>query len=252
MGTAVDDGVIFFELDHGPTNTITLETLTQLRKTIETLREDNSLKGLVLTGKGNVFSSGFDLPMFLGFDTIDDTVTFFKTEEQILTDLFACEKPVVAAINGHCVAAGLIYALAADYRIASDHPKIKVGMSEIKIGLPLSIAQSEVVRFGLDSDRKFRDVMFFGEMFDTITARDKGIVDEVLPLKEVKERAKEIVLRWMNNPGKAFLQMKKTVRQPVVERIRHRLERENWHDALSCFLNEEVRGALQFMQSKMS
>ena len=49
-----------------------------------------------------------------------------QREEKILIDLFTCKKPVIAAINGHCAAGGLIFSMASDYRIAKNHPKIKI------------------------------------------------------------------------------------------------------------------------------
>lgn len=251
MGKRIENNIIFFEWDNGPMNTITLDTLAALDETVSELEQNDDLLGLVLTGRGKLFSSGFDLPMFLGFEGIDDVIAFFKKEEEILAKLFACSKPVISAINGHCVAAGLIYSLGADYRITANHPKIKIGMSEIKIGLPLSIAQSEVVRFGLDSDRCFRDVMYFGQMFDPQGAKEKGIVDEVVEFDAVLPRATEIISLWMNNPGRAFMQIKKTAREPILERMRRRLEAVNWNDSLQCFLRKDVRQALMFVQSKM-
>jgi enoyl-CoA hydratase/carnithine racemase len=251
MGKRIENNVIVFEWDHGPMNTIALDTLRSLDETLLELEQNDDLLGMILTGRGKLFSSGFDLPMFLGFQGIDDVIAFFRTEEAILARLFACSKPVISAINGHCVAAGLIYSLGADYRIVSNHSKIKIGMSEIKIGLPLSIAQSEVVRFGLDSDTLFRDVMYFGPMFDPQSAKERGIVDEVVDLDALLPRAKEIISLWMNNPGRAFMQIKKTARQPVLDRMRSRLEAVNWNDSLQCFLKKDVRQALMFVQSKM-
>ena len=177
-----EDHIVIATFEDGKTNSIDLETLRKLKEIVKSVNQDDALKGIVLTGSGKLFSSGFDLPMFLSFKNVDAVVDFISEEEEILIEFFMCKKPVIAALNGHTVAGGLVFSMAADYRIVKNHPKIKIGMSEIKIGLPLSIAQSEIMRFGLDSDKKFRDVMYFGKIMDVNEAKALEIVDEIVEI----------------------------------------------------------------------
>jgi len=246
-----EEGIIIAEFEHGKGNSITLETLRKLREVVNNANEDYAVKGIVLTGAGKTFSSGFDLKMFLGFKDVDEVAAFLSEEDEILTELFMCKKPVVSAINGHAVAGGLIFSMATDYRIAKNHPKISLGMSEIKIGLPLSLAQAEVMRFGFDSDRKYRDVMYFGKMFTVEQARDFGIVDEIVEEAELIPRAKKIVTKWIDNPGRAFTKLKEGLKKPAADRIRSRLATEDWKPTLRCFFEKDVRGALEFVLAAM-
>ncbi len=248
----IDDNIIVVEFENGKTNSFTIEVLRELQKIIQEINENDALRGLVLTGAGRFFSSGFDLPMFLSFKDINEVVAFFNEEEQILLDLFMCKKPVVSAMNGHSAAAGLIFAMASDYRLIKNHPKIKVGMSEIKIGLPLSIAQAEVMRFGLNSDRCYRDVMFFGEMVDVHRAKAMGLVDEVVEEGVLLQRAKEIVSLWINTPGRPFIPLKYAMKKHVAERIQKSLKEENWQSKLNCFFEKDVRATLEFVQAGMA
>jgi enoyl-CoA hydratase/carnithine racemase len=246
-----EEGIIIAEFDNGKVNSITLETLRKLRKIVKKANEDDSVRGIILTGAGKTFSGGFDLPMFLGFKDIDEVAAFIQEEDEILTELFMCNKPVVSAINGHAIAGGLICAMASDYRIAKNHPKINLGMSEIKLGLPLSHAQAEVMRFGFDSDKKWRDVMYFGKMFNVEAAKEFGIVDEIVDEDELMNRAKKIVSKWIDNPGRAFIKLKEGLKKPTADRIRQRLAEENWQESLNCFFDPNVRGALEFVMSMM-
>lgn len=246
-----EEGIIIAEFDHGKVNSITGETLKKLREVVKSANEDDSIRGVVLTGAGRTFSGGFDLPMFLGFKTIEEIVAFFEEEEEILIELFMCRKPVVSAINGHAIAGGLIVAMASDYRIAKNHPKINLGMSEVKIGLPLSLAQAEIMRFGFDSDRKYRDMMYFGRMMKVEQAREFGIVDEIVEEADLLPRAKKIVSKWIDNPGRAFIKLKEGLKKPAADRIRQRLAGEDWRSTLSCFFDKDVRGALEFVLSMM-
>ena len=251
LNTRNEEGIIIAEFDHGKVNSITRETLIKLRETVRTANEDKSIRGIILTGASRTFSGGFDLPMFLGFKTLEEIVEFFDEEEEILVELFMCKKPVVSAINGHAIAGGLILAMASDYRIAKNHPKINLGMSEIKLGLPLSLAQAEVMRFGFDSDRKYRDMMYFGKMMNVEQAKEFGILDEIVEDADLMPRAKKIVSKWIDNPGQAFIKLKEGLKKPAADRIRQRLAQEDWQSTLNCFFDPNVRGALEFVLSMM-
>ncbi len=247
----VEDGILIGTFDNGKYNTINQESLKNLREIVDRANSDDSIKGVILTGEGKTFSSGFDLPMFMGFKDLDEVVTFFEKTEGLYIDLFMCAKPVVSAMNGATVAAGLITAMATDYRIMKNHPKIRLGMSEIKIGLGLSIVQTEIMRFGFDSDRKYRDVMFFGEMYDVSRAKELDLVDELVEEENLIPRAKEIVATWTSGPGNAFTLLKQSQRASCAERMRHRLENENWREAFNCFFDEETRGAIDMVIKMM-
>lgn len=251
LNERIEDGIIIATFEHGKTNSITMETLRKLREIVRKANDDDGVKGIILTGAGRIFCSGFDLPMFLGFKNVEEIIEFFHEEEEILLELFTCRKPVVSALNGAAVAGGLIFAMATDYRIVKNHPKITIGMSEIKIGLPLSLAQSGIMRFGYDSNKKFSDLMYFGRMLDVKTAKELDIVDEVVEEEELIPRAKEVIRAWIDNPGRAFIKLKEGLRKPVADSIRERIRTENWQETLNCFFREDVRGALEFVRSMM-
>jgi enoyl-CoA hydratase/carnithine racemase len=248
----MQDDIKIVTFKNGKTNPINREMLLRLKEIVEEADNNPTPKGIILTGDGRFFSSGFDLPIFINFKDKAEAVAFFEMEEQVLLSLFACKKPVVAAINGHAAAGGLIYSMAADYRIVKDHPKIKIGMSEIKIGLPLTFAQDEVMRYGFDSSLKFRDVMFFGDMMDVHKAKELKIVDEIVPEAELISRAKQVITQWIDTPNRPFMRIKQLMRMDTVSRIRKKLKEENWHDGMDCFFQDDVRQTLAFVQASMA
>lgn len=245
MNERIEDNIIIATFDYGKTNSITEEGMMKLNDLVKRVNEDNEIKGLVITGAGKTFSSGFDLPMFLGFKDLPEVIAFFKKEEEVFINLFTCRKPVVAALNGATVAGGFITAMAADYRIVKNHPKIKLGMNEIKIGLGLSIVQTEIVRFGLDSDRRYRDVMYGGEMYDVQRARELGIVDEIVEEEALIPRAKQVVSQWIDNPGRAFMLLKGSLRKPCEDRMRQRLRDEEWEPHFKILFDKQTRAVLE-------
>lgn len=251
LETRIEDQILLATLINGKTNSITRETLDKLQAAVEQVKNDETIKGLVLTGNGRFFSSGFDLYTFMGFKELSQAVEFLTYADEVLINLFLCPKPVVCAMNGHAAAGGLILAMASDYRIITDHPKIKVGMSEIKIGVPLSPAQSAVMRFGLDSDKKFRDVMYFGEMIDVKTALEREIVDGVVDADELIKTAKAIVALWIDTPARPFCRLKEELKMETGRHIKKRIQDTDWHQGLDCFFKKEVKDTLAFVQSTM-
>lgn len=248
----IEDGIQIVALKSGKTNPFTREVLLGLKEIVDEVNANPVPKGIVLTGEGRFFSSGFDLPIFINFKDPQEATDFFEMEEQVLLSLFTCDKPVVSAINGHCVAAGLIYSMAADYRIAKNHPKIKIGMTEVNIGLPLTIAQHEVMRFGLDGNHKFRDVMYFGKMAGVLKAKEMALLDEVVEEDRLIDRAKEIISQWIDTPNRPFIRMKQLLRLDTAKRIERKLKEMDWQDGLSIFFKEDVRRALEHAQAGMA
>ncbi|MBF0226077.1 MAG: enoyl-CoA hydratase/isomerase family protein [Desulfobacterales bacterium] len=247
----VEDDILIVSLEHGKTNSITLEMLMQLKEIIDNLNQNPMPKGLILTGSGRFFSSGFHLPIFLNFKDQKDVVSFFKVEEEILLSLFTCKKPVVSAINGHAAAGGLIFAMATDYRIAKNHPKIKLGMTEIKIGLSLTVVQAGVMRFGLDTKKKFRDIMCLGEMYDVTKSKELDIIDEIAEEDALIPRAKQIICNFIDTPNRVFMDIKQLWKNESAELIRKELESNTWHDKLNAFFKKDVRDAIAFVQATM-
>lgn len=246
----IEDGIVIMEFA-GKNNAITVETLKSINDIVKRVNTDNDLKGIVMTGKGKLFCSGFDFPMFLAFKDLKEIIDFFVFAEEVFTEFFMCKKPVVSAINGAAVAGGLILAMASDYRIVKNHPKIKVGMSEIKVGLGLSISQTEIMRFGLDGNNTFRKTMYDGILYDVNGAKEAGLVDELCEEAELLNRAKSVVKGWIDNPGRAFMMLKYSYRLPHAERIRNRLKNENWQDGFNIFFDKGTRATMEMFVKMM-
>ncbi len=247
----IEDGIIIAAFENGKFNSITVQTLAQLKEIVKQANEDDAIKGIILTGTGRTYCSGFDLPTFLGFKDLNEAVDFFNVSEDVFLDLFMCAKPVVAAINGAAMAGGLIVSMAADYRILKNHPKIQLGMTENKIGLALTVVQSGLMRYGLGSDSNFREVIYDAGRHDPENALRLGIVDELAEEDQLMARAKQVVVNWIDNPGRAFTMLKYTVRKPLYDQMKHYLDTENWQQGLNCIFNPQTRATLEMVVKMM-
>jgi enoyl-CoA hydratase/carnithine racemase len=250
--TLFDDGIIRFTFDNNGYNSISPEVLGGLQEVIGCVNADDGVKGIIISGQGRIFSSGYELGTFISFKDSDECLAWSETREAVMYDLFTCRKPVVAAINGHAMAAGLIVAMAADYRIAVNNPKIRIGMPEINIGIPLSNAEAEIMKFGLDSDKNYRDLMFTGNQISPEAAFQKGIVDElVADGGELVARAKAKVCSLMDAPGKAFIMLKQVEKRQTAEYIRESNETFDWNGYADCFFHEPVVAEIKKIKASM-
>lgn len=248
----VEDNIVVFRFDNGKPNAISTETLEGLKLAIKRINTEESLKGLILTGGGRFFSSGFDLETFTSFQSMGEILSWFEFQEEVMLDLFTCSKPVIAAVNGHATAAGMIVSMASDYRIVVNNPRIKLGMTEIKIGLSLTPAEGEIMRFGLDTDKNFRDVIFSGELMNPAKAVEKGIFDELVQNEEeLIVRAKARVGSMIDTPGRPFISLKYLEKKHTADHIRESSSWYDWNTFAKAFLDETVLAALNKVKVSM-
>src|SRR6185503_3992101 len=108
------NGISTLVLNRGKVNALNGSVVDQLREHLGLLEGDPDVRAIILTGFGKFFSFGFDIPEFLSFSK-EQFVAYLKNFTNLYTYLFLYPKPVVAALNGHAIAAGCMLALACDY-----------------------------------------------------------------------------------------------------------------------------------------
>jgi enoyl-CoA hydratase/carnithine racemase len=250
---SAEDNIVVFRFIQGRTNPISTATLEGLNQAIQKVNETEELKGLIMTGQGRFFSSGFDLETFTSFKETSEILKWFEFQEEVMYNLFTCKKPVIAAVNGHATAAGLIVSMAADYRIVIDSPKIKLGMTEITIGLPLTPAEGEIMRFGLDSNKNFRDLIFSGQLINPAETVQRGIFDELAADETaLMAKAQEKICALIDTPGRPFIMLKTLHRKHSADHIK---ESNNWYDwdaFARAFLDETVLASLNRIKASMA
>ena len=252
LETHIEDQILIATLVGGNTSAMDRQTLEQLQKAVDQVNVEEEIKGMVLTGKNRFFSTGFNLNTFMAFETLEQAGDFIAFADRVFFNIFTCKKPVVCAMNGHAVAGGLIISMAADYRLLSNHPKTKVGMSEINIGVPLSAVQTGIMKFGLDSNRVYRNLLYFGKLINSADALQENIVDEILAPEALMDRAKAIVSSWMDTPGKPFMRLKKELKRDTAALMETRLSEKKRYQNLDFFLDKDVKDSLARVQASMA
>lgn len=138
-------------------------------------------KAVVLaSGKRNGFIAGADIKLLRGVATEEQAAELSRTGQGVVARLARSSIPVVAAIHGACLGGGLEIALACHGRVASLHPKTRLGLPEVQLGLLPGLGGTQRLP-RLIGVQAALDLMLTGRQLDARRARRLGLVDEAVP-----------------------------------------------------------------------
>ena len=188
----VNDGVAVLTVDNPPVNPLSDGVRNGLYESLQKAEDDNSVKGVVLTGNGRAFIAGADISEFGG--NVEG-----KSLNEVFQKLEFCKKPVVAAINGIALGGGLETALCCNYRIIDKNAI--VGLPEVNLGLlPGGGGTQRLPRLAGPSEAL--KMMLTGSHVPAQMALNLGIVDSVSDniVAESIEFIKDVAEKTDNHP----------------------------------------------------
>ena len=237
------DGILTLRLNYGKAGALDIELMEALSAALD---EALDARAVVLTGSGDIFSAGVDLPRLVEGGP-DYARRFLPVLDEVFEKLFALPRPVVAALNGHAVAGGCMLALACDHRLMVQG-KSRLGIPELRLSVPFPPSAIEVVQYAVGAT-DVEWLLFSGETLSADAALRSGIVDEVVPHDRLMGRALEVAGRYAGMRTENFSLVKRMLRSEAVDRIRRRRERfaaeleERWcdpgtHDELRTYVRD--------------
>ncbi len=188
---AVEQGVaiITFDIEGEPVNTISPQISSDFEGLMTKAASDSSAKAIVfISGKKDSFIAGAKIDFLQTVKTAAEATALSKMGQAGFDRLDAFEKPVVAAIHGACLGGGLEWALACDYRLATDSPKTQVGLPETQLGLLPGAGGTQRLP-ALIGAQAALDLILTGKQLKAKKALKLGVVDEVCPAPILKEIA---------------------------------------------------------------
>ncbi|HYQ81626.1 MAG TPA: enoyl-CoA hydratase-related protein [Anaeromyxobacteraceae bacterium] len=169
-------------------NTLTLAAVEQLLGHLDRAEADPAVRAVCLTGAGEkVFCAGADLSA-LGGEGADAGATRYAA---LLKRLRALGKPLVARVNGHCLAGGLGPMLACDVAVAREG--IRVGVPEVTVGLFPMMVAALLLRDGLR--KKVLELVYTGEPVTAREAEAAGLLSRVVPDGELDQAVEKVLGR---------------------------------------------------------
>lgn len=223
---------------HG--NAINDDLLDGIESALSRSLEGGSARGLLLASSGKLFCPGLDLQILSGYDRTA-MEAFLRKFSRCMLSLYTYPGPVVAAINGPAVAGGCVLAMTADWRVLRRGARI--GLNEIKVGVPLPWGVAQIMREGLVASR-IEEVCLLGLNYSDEEALATGLAHEVAGEEGFEASAMRRLAEFASKDAKAFHRTKEYLRASVAERIRSG-EDERRGEFLDCWFSDPTRKRIE-------
>ena len=201
---ALDDGVATITMDDGKVNALSPDMLGEVSAHFDTAESDGA-EVVVLTGREQTFSAGFDLRV-----EPEGWPEMLLAGAQLAKRMFTFPRPVVASCNGNAMAMGGFLLLAADYRLgaAGNH---KIGLNEVRIGMTIPWFGIELARHRLAA-QWFDHCCITGAILNPEEARAAGFLERVVEADVLEDVTAEVAADLKNVKSEAHLNTKLRVR----------------------------------------
>jgi len=188
LSLSMEGPILVAAIDNPPHNRLNTAFLHDLQRCLP-LFQAPDVRAVVFTGRGGVFSKGFDINEVRKAPHHIDSAAMREANE-LLTSLARLSKPSVAAIDGACLGGGLELALTCHVRVCSD--KARIGLPEVSVGLVPGLGgAARLCR--IVGEAKALEMMLLGDMIPARQAAAIGLVSRVFPRDEFNRKALSFV-----------------------------------------------------------
>jgi enoyl-CoA hydratase/carnithine racemase len=224
------------------------EMISAWVKALQDAQKNEDVHVVVITGAGKAFCSGGDVNGMQGKrKPLEEKNNLWENIHQVAFTLERTDKPVIAAINGPAVGAGLDMALMADIRTMADTAKVSEGY--IKVGLvpgdggayflPRLIGQSRAL-----------ELLWTGRFIESKEALELGLVNHVFPKEQLMEKTLELAKQIAEGPQIAVKLMKRAVRQSMRTDLETALDLISSHMSIVKETEDHQEGVNAFLEKR--
>lgn len=231
-------------------NPLTFDSYAELVKFFRQLQHDDAVKAVVVTGSGGNFCSGGDVFEIIEPLLAKDTkglMRFTEMTGDLVKAMRACPQPIVAAIDGICVGAGAIIAMASDLRLGTASAKVaflfnKVGLAGCDMGACAMLPR--IIGYGRASELLFTGRSMAGE-----EAERWGFFNRLCRAEDVLGEATALATQLANGPTFANDITKKMLAMEWAMSIEEAIKAEAIAQAL-CMTTADFRRAFEAFAAK--
>jgi enoyl-CoA hydratase len=171
-------------------NALSQATLNEIEAALELARDDNAIRGVILTGAGNrAFVAGADITEIASISAVQ-AAEFTRRGQSVLNLIENLGKPVIAAVNGFALGGGCELAMACTLRLATDNAKF--GQPEVKLGVIPGFGGTQRLPRLIGKGRALQ-LILTAETIDAQEAHRIGLVNEIVAPDQLLARAQEIL-----------------------------------------------------------
>jgi enoyl-CoA hydratase/carnithine racemase len=230
-------------------NAFSAEMISLWRQSFEEARRDSGIRVVVVTGKGDTFCSGGDIrDMAEGKLTSWDMKNFlWEGVHRVIFSLEDLDKPVIAAVNGAAMGAGLDMALMCDLRVCSD--KAKLAESYIMMGVVPGDGGAYFLPRLVGVARAL-ELLLTGRVLNAQEAFDMGLVNRVVPHRQLMEETMKLAESIADKPPLAVRMIKRAVYQGLTSSLRAHLDYISSQLALLTETKDHHEAARSFLEKR--
>lgn len=172
---------------------------------------------VILSDKNNSFVFGADIQEFTTLENVQQAQAFLDRGHKLMNKLAALPCPTVSMVHGICLGGGTELSLACKYIVASDDKATRIGLPEIKLGIHPGYGGTarSIERCG---PLAAMDIMLTGRALPARTAKRIGLVDEVVPLRQLKHAARHYAMTAPKRKAPSFVNrlLNNSLLRPVI------------------------------------
>lgn len=184
----INNGIAVMYIDNPPMNVLCSELLNEMHEKLEILEDDETLRAVIVTGKGRAFVAGADIKEMSEMSP-QDALTFAELGQGALTRLEELQVPVIAAVNGFALGGGTELALACDIRIASEAAKF--GQPEVNLGVIPGFGGTQRLPRCIGPG-KAKELIFTGDIIGADKAYEIGLVQQLVGGYKLDENGERV------------------------------------------------------------
>lgn len=211
---SLDGPVATIQIDDGKRNALSPDVFRELNAALDRAEADRAI--VILTGREQVFSAGFDLKVMKsgGAHALRMLHAGYSMTARILSHPY----PVITACNGHVLAMGVFLMLSSDYVIGT-RGDFKVSANEVALGLTMPRVAAAMLRHRL-RPADFQTAVVLSKYFPVDEARDAGFFDELAEEAALMSRARARAAEFAKLDLPAHAASKRRIRRQLVRYIR--------------------------------
>ena len=238
------DGIVTITLNRPERlNAITFEVYHELTDFLAKLRDEKDVRVVIITGAGRAFCSGGDVRDIIGELQGRDSeglLEFTRLTCDLIRNMRALPKPIIASLNGTTAGAGACIALASDIRIAAEEAKIafifvKVGLAGTDMGATYLLPR--VVGLA-----KATELLMTGDFVEAAEAERIGLYNRVVPRDQLERATREFAEKLARGPALGIAKTKEMLNRELHMSFASALEAEAVTQAL-CMQTPDFKEA---------
>ncbi len=202
-------------MDDGKANAMSVKMLTGLNDALDKAEQAGGV--VILTGRSNVLSGGFDLGVFKSGDSAQ-ILEMLTLGAELSHRMLSFPSPIIAACSGHAVAMGTFLLLSCDYRIGAEGNS-KFAANEVAIGLTVPYFAIEVIKQRIINKHRSKAVGL-AHFFEVDEALEAGFLDQAVEPDQVLPEATRKAKEFLKLDLKAHKNSKLRLREPMLSSLK--------------------------------